>query len=282
MMEAEGNHFGVIMTLSGSDILEAIERSGVAHSVYSCHWSKMRLVEHPHAVVTESDLPCPFFNNVFSANVPAAGAETVVDDLADRFRARDLPCFWWSGPVNHDKQTTGILETRGFVKAFEAAAMARSVDGLAVPDSAPADVLEVHSDSEMTDWTGTCAAAFEFDNDLSVWWHDLFTSIPCGGSSPLRHYLAQIDGKPVGTASAFIEDDVVGLASVGVRAAYRRLGIGSALTLTALKRAQELGCRLGVLFSSAMAEPMYRRLGFRQYGTGHCYGWSPEKDKQQR
>jgi hypothetical protein len=103
------------MDVSDSDILKAIEKNGVAHSVYWCHWPKMRLVGHPHAVVTESELPCPFFNNVFSANVPESNAEAIVDDLIRRFLSRSVSCFWWSGPVNHDERVTDILEARGFV-----------------------------------------------------------------------------------------------------------------------------------------------------------------------
>lgn len=53
-------------------------------------------------------------------------------------------------------------------------------------------------------------------------------------------------------------------------------GIGSAITLAALETARHQGCRLGVLFSSLMAASMYEGLGFRRYGTGHCYLWSPE------
>jgi GNAT superfamily N-acetyltransferase len=266
----------VNMDVADLDVLKAIERNGVAHSVYWCHWPKMRLVEHPHAVVTESDLPCPFFNNVFSADIPHPNVDSVVDDLIGRLLSRNVPCFWWSGPMNHDELVANMLEARGFVKAFEAAAMALSLDDLPTPTSGVAEVCELDSESQMADWSRTCASAFEFDDALSGWWHELFTSIPYGSSTPLRHFLASIDGEPVGTGSAFIEDGVVGLASVGVREVYRRQGIGSAITEAALVMAREPGCQLGVLFSSPMATSMYEGLGFRPYGTAHCYLWSPE------
>ncbi len=112
------------MEIDDLDTLKAIERNGVAHSVYWCHWPNMRMVDHPHAIVTESDLPCPFFNNVFSADIPESDAESVVDDLIGRFQSRGVPCFWWSGPVNHDERVANMLKARGFVKALEAAAMA--------------------------------------------------------------------------------------------------------------------------------------------------------------
>jgi len=269
------------MDVPDLDTLKAIERNGVAHSVYWCHWPKMRLVEHPHAIVTESDFPCPFFNNVFSADIPHPNTESVVDDLIGRFCSRSVPCFWWSGPVNHDERVTRILEARGFVKAFEAAAMALSLADLPAQQPGVAEVIEIESEDQMIDWSRTCTSAFGFDNNLSNWWRDLFTTIPFGDRTPLRHFLACIAGEPAGTASTFNEDGIVGLASVGVREKHRRQGIGSAITLAALVSARHLGCSLGVLFSSPMAVSMYEGLGFRRYATGHCYLWSPKDDEVQ-
>jgi len=264
------------MDVTASDTLRAVERNGVAHTVYWCHWPKIRLVEHPHAVVTESDLPCPFFNNVFSAQILRTQSEATIDDLIGRFLPRNVPCFWWSGPVNHDERVASLLEQRGFVKTFEAAAMAFSLSDGPAPRPVQAEVVEVKSEGQLADWTRTCTAAFGFDEALSGWWHELFTSLPFGASTPLRHFLACIEGEPVGTASAFIEDGVVGMASVGVRQEHRRRGIGSALTATALEAARKHGCRLGVLFSSPMATGMYEAMGFRTFGKGHCYLWSPD------
>jgi len=238
----------------------------------------MRLVEHPHAVITESDLPCPFFNNIFSAIVPESGAEPVVDDLVGRFQLRSAPCFWWSGPVNHDERVAAILERRGFVPAFEAAAMALDLADLPARDRQKVEIFEVGTEGQLADWSRTCTSAFEFDDALSGWWNELFASIPHGDSSPLRHYLASVDSTPVGTASAYIEDGIVGLASVGVRAAYRRQGIASAMTLAVLQSAHHRGSQLATLFSSPMATSMYQRLGFRRYGTGYCYLWSPKSN----
>jgi len=257
-------------------VLKAIEKNAVARLLYWCHWPQMRLIEHPYAAGTESGLPFPFFNNIFSVEIPHPKVEPVVDDVITRFCSRSVPCFWWSGPVNHDQRVASILEARGFVKAVEGAAMAIDLSNCPLPKPGPADIIEVTSDDELEDWTRTCTAAFQFIDALSGWWHELFTSISYGSPSPLRHFLAYIDGKPVGTGSAFIEDGVVGLASVGVKPEYRRRGIGSALTVAALKEARSIGCQLGVLFSSPMATSMYERLGFRRYGTGHCYLWSPE------
>ena len=257
-------------------ILEIIESSSVAHTVYWCNWSKMDYVEHPYAVVMQSEIPNPFFNNIFSANIPHSKAQVVVDDLVDRFRSRQVPCFWWSGPVNHDLQIVELLESHGFAEVFDAPAMAIDLSRELALKRVSAEIIELQNKDQMADWTQTCSAAYGFDETFSLWWDDLFTNLPFGGSKPLRQILAYCDDKPVATASLFIDNGVASLANVGVRDGFRRRGIGSAMTITALQIAQALGCRWGVLFSSPMGISMYESIGFRQYGEGHCYSWSPE------
>jgi hypothetical protein len=55
--------------------------------------------------------------------------------------------------------------------------------------------------------------------------------------------------------------------------------IGGMMTLMAAREARDAGYRIGVLTASPMGINIYRRLGFRKYGTLSWYHWHPINNK---
>lgn len=72
-------------------------------------------------------------------------------------------------------------------------------------------------------------------------------------------FLAEVDGQGVGTATAFIFDNVAWIAMVLVDPSYRKHGIGTALMSHALTF---LGNRTVRLDATALGQPVYAKLGF--------------------
>src|SRR5262245_52822545 len=92
---------------------------------------------------------------------------------------------------------------------------------------------------------------------MDVWMHftdvvtqpreQLYASLGLESDTPLRHYLARLNGQPVAISSLFVSHQVAGLYCVAVLSEVRRQGIGIAITLAPLQNAQALGCQMAVL-----------------------------------
>lgn len=89
------------------------------------------------------------------------------------------------------------------------------------------------------------------------------------------HLLAVVAGVPVGCAATFVRDGWGEVQHVVTVAAMRRRGIGTALTVAALRTIGAHGATTAVLTSSPDGLRIYRRLGFWQVGRVRRYLWSP-------
>jgi ribosomal protein S18 acetylase RimI-like enzyme len=76
-------------------------------------------------------------------------------------------------------------------------------------------------------------------------------------------YLGFADGRPVATATRISAHGVAGIYSVSTIPAYRRRGIGAAMTRRAALDGRADGCLAAALQATVMGYPVYRRLGFR-------------------
>ncbi|MCY1206461.1 Acetyltransferase YpeA [compost metagenome] len=133
---------------------------------------------------------------------------------------------------------------------------------------------------------------------------DEYASGPMGGNAPLsdharRHLiaelarrpaahalLARVDGEAAGVAiylegfSTFACRPLVNLHDLGVSPRFQGLGVGKALLSALEERARRLGCckiTLEVLEGNAVAQGLYRKLGFEGYAldetTGRALFW---------
>ena len=93
-----------------------------------------------------------------------------------------------------------------------------------------------------------------------------------------QHWVAYLDGDPVGTASAWVADHHVHVEFISTLPTARGRGIGAALTLTATRAG---GPVPAMLISSDLGRPVYEGLGFRSMlrftvWAGHRHRPPPE------
>ncbi len=88
------------------------------------------------------------------------------------------------------------------------------------------------------------------------------------GADPRAFHIlvARLAGENVATAMALDHDGDCGVFNVFTLQAARRRGIGTALTARLVRDAAERGCSTASLQSTAIAEPVYSAVGFRDLG----------------
>lgn len=129
----------------------------------------------------------------------------------------------------------------------------------AVPDGVR---LRLAGRADLDEVLAIDAAAFESDVDTARPW-----LAPHLDASGIATAIAELDGRPVGTAYCVRSDGWAGpaayLAGVGVVPEARRRGVGGALSSWLLGRALESGCRFASLSpDDDRAASLYARLGF--------------------
>ncbi len=92
------------------------------------------------------------------------------------------------------------------------------------------------------------------------------------------HLLAELDGRPVGTARMLLKGDTGKIGRVCVLRELRGQGIGAALIREAVEELRRRGLRTAMLGSQTHAVPFYEGLGFVAEGPIYEEAGIPHRD----
>jgi ribosomal protein S18 acetylase RimI-like enzyme len=93
-------------------------------------------------------------------------------------------------------------------------------------------------------------------------------------------FIAERDGKPVGTAIIYFSQGSAGIYDVEVLDEFQGQGIGTALLQRVCTFAEEQGAELAVLAASEQGAGFYSRFGFEPVGRYPTYYYSIKKQKE--
>jgi len=82
----------------------------------------------------------------------------------------------------------------------------------------------------------------------------------------VRYFWIRHGDEPVCTSVLFLHDGVAGVYGVATIPDARKKGLGAHATAEPLRIARKLGYRVGVLQASKLGHPVYRRIGFSDFG----------------
>lgn len=195
--------------------------------------------------------------------------DAALDEILAACRAipsmRQVAC-WAADPLPACRRLGARLLARGFEWGWQPHWMGIELAGLVFERYGPAELEVGLVPTNEAAWTA--ADLPNYDAGTLARYRAQAAAEP----RTVWRFAARLDGQVVGHSAVHVGPaDVAGIYDVGVVPTMRGRGIGKAVTTAALRQAVALGCRVAVLNSTGMGEPVYRRLCFRSLGFGQTW-----------
>lgn len=174
-----------------------------------------------------------------------------------------------TGPASDD--TERELASRGFVRHGGMPAMGVEIERLPTPVLAPGCRFDrVTRARDRAAWAEVFARGYGLPHRLGeIFGHAIADD--ARAESSLQYFWVTRDDVPIATSILYLHQGLAGIYAVATVPEERGKGLGAYVTSEPLRRASSLGYRVGILQASEDGHPVYRRIGFREFGEMPLY-----------
>lgn len=200
---------------------------------------------------------------VLSEPVDVASARAAVEPLA----AAAVPSAVLFPGLEVPADVAAYLVERGYVAAGALPAMGVDIARLkatALPDGY--EFVRIGSGPESIEWVRQFAVGYELPLGVAEYFSPAGVGATAAADAPLQFFAVRRGGVIVSTSVCYLQDGLAGIYCVSTVPDERRKGLGEYATAEPLRRAARLGYGVGVLQSSEAGYPVYKNLGFGDFG----------------
>ena len=245
-------------------------------------WKRAEIYKGTGICYCLTDIFLPTCNVACHANIKPENVDRTIKQFIAEGRKRNVPLQWYIGHNDKPADLGEKLASYGFTTPGPGPGMAIDLKTMK-EETLPAGltIVEVKDVSTLKIWCQIVVTGFgmppHFQPGMIEWFKtDLEYKLP------LKLYLGILDGKPAATSLSYLAAGVAGIYLVATLPEARNKGIGFAMTQKPLKDAKISDYRIGTLQASKMGEPVYLRMGFKEYFQTGSYRWFPENQREQK
>ncbi len=274
MSEKHSNGW-MLQDTSAASMTRAIEESLAAFPRQIGRLTGAELHDTPTLLWLATGIPIGLGNGVYRSILAPDTVDDTIEKVQEEFRRRRLPLMWQVGPSSQPEDLRQRLLAHSFVHDEDEPGMALDILAMNEDFSLPVglDIRLVENMSMLREWVATWG--FGVPNDTLLLFQDVHAGMGIGPNHPWRYFLGYMQGKPVATSVLFIGAGVTAVHDVATLPEARHKGIGTTMTLAALRDARREGYRIAILTASPYGERIYQRIGFREYCRISRYDWHP-------
>jgi GNAT superfamily N-acetyltransferase len=207
------------------------------------------------------DIPSFRLNHAADIEVTKERFDSLLRAVTDYFLSKGVPTFSFRvSPLTRPKSFVNLLNDHGFGMQDEDSVMVFRGELPGEGRDNAVDIREIE-EGDIDVFSRVSVMAYEMPSEWKEGFDTLFRHRMRAGG---RHYLAHVDGVPVGTCALISSMKTGGIFSVGTLERYRRKGVGTAMTLRAVRDSIDEGNTLHTLQAEkgGYAEQIYRKMGF--------------------
>jgi GNAT superfamily N-acetyltransferase len=222
-----------------------------------------------------SGLGVPLLNLALGSHYPAETnqefIETEIESVKTFYTYRGVPWSWWLGPNPQPADMPERLLRHGLRYNMRPTMVA------SLPPSLPKlpNHIEVFQAQNYTDLASASTirrVAFGFPEGVGENYFEVMAQNWLDRQSS-RLYLARVkDGPPAAIGTLIMGAGLPGIYAMATLPNWRRHGLGTAILVSLLSEAIEMGHKLTVLTASQLGYPLYAKYGFRHIFNYLDYG----------
>jgi ribosomal protein S18 acetylase RimI-like enzyme len=226
-----------------------------------------------------SGMAMPYFNGIVQTKLTDESIETAITSEIAFFQRQAQDFVWWIGPSTTPARLLAeLLQRHGLRHTSQDVGMAIDLATINKSEPLPNDVIiTTVTDAEaLRFWLEIYRVGFGLSSHVTEDYGKQMRKLLDYPHLIGPYYLAWLHGQPVGISCLCCGAGVAGIYEVATLPTARRLGIGTALTIAALKEGQKRGYRIGILQATKDGISIYRQIGFQEYATFDSYYWLNE------
>lgn len=263
----------MIENISSNELLTAFEGNMVAFWSPYGRANGSTLQATSNVVWFYTGIQEPLFNGVLSVKLNPDGVKATFERLQRKIEEQGAPAFWWIGPQSKPDHLGSLLEQHGLQPAGETPGMAIDLELVDLKPETIADffIRKVSDAETQALWARIAGVGTGFSDESINALVRIETTLTDPQYQAQHRYIGFLDGTPVATSALVPDSGVAGIYAVATIPEARRKGIGRAMTVMPLLEAKQNGYRIGILQSSSMGYPIYKRIGFKDVCTYSLY-----------
>jgi hypothetical protein len=220
-------------------------------------------------IITSNEaFPYPDVTHACLLQATPATIDPLISEITAYFQAKGVPPTIFVSPACSPTNLVERLQQRGFTQAEVEVWLAfEHLLDFAIPSPSPKIAVESVTPANVAEFVRAMLAAFDMPDELESFMVQL--TEPSVGLPGIFHFVALLDGQPIGTCSLICYENVGILGGMGVVPAHRGSRAATNLVYQAGKTAQEHGVDTLLLQTTAgtLLERLLRINGFKQMFT---------------